>query len=71
MHLSKKAEYALRATIHLGIAHELGLATVAGSDLAEANKLPVKFVERILQEHILQGIPVKEYTFAQNPNFTP
>jgi Rrf2 family protein len=50
MHLSKKAEYALRATIHLGIAHELGLATVAGSDLAEANKLPVKFVERILQE---------------------
>lgn len=50
MHLSKKAEYALRATIHLGIAHELGLATVAGSDLAEANRLPVKFVERILQE---------------------
>lgn len=50
MHLSKKAEYALRATIHLGIAHELGLASVAGADLAEANRLPVKFAERILQE---------------------
>lgn len=50
MHLSKKAEYALRATIHLGIASELGLTTVAGADLAEANRLPLKFVERILQE---------------------
>ncbi|MBB5350144.1 Rrf2 family protein [Haloferula luteola] len=50
MHLSKKAEYALRAMIHLGIASELGLANVAGVDLAEANRLPLKFVERILQE---------------------
>jgi len=56
MHLSKKAEYALRATIHLGIAHELGLATVSGSDLAEANRLPLKFVERILQELREAGI---------------
>jgi (2Fe-2S) ferredoxin len=30
-----------------------------------------EIIERILQEHILQGIPVKEYTFAQNPNFGP
>src|SRR5690349_10402163 len=50
MHLSKRAEYALRAVIQLGIAHELGRATVSGSDLAEANRLPLKFVERILQE---------------------
>jgi len=56
MHLSKKAEYALRATIHLGIASELGLATVAGADLAEANRLPLKFVERILQELREAGI---------------
>lgn len=56
MHLSKKAEYALRATIHLGIAAELGLATVAGADLAEANRLPLKFVERILQELREAGI---------------
>lgn len=50
MHLSKKAEYALRATIHLGMAAEVGRATVSASDLAEANRLPVKFIERILQE---------------------
>ncbi|MFT3989846.1 MAG: Rrf2 family transcriptional regulator [Luteolibacter sp.] len=50
MHLSKKAEYALRATINLGIASEVGRTTVSGSELAEANRLPLKFVERILQE---------------------
>ena len=50
MNLSKKAEYALRAMIHLGIAAELGLPTVSGLELAEANRLPLKFVERILQE---------------------
>ena len=50
MHLSKKAEYALRATIHLGMATELGRATVSGAELAEANRLPLKFIERILQE---------------------
>ena len=50
MHLSKKSEYALRATINLGIATEVGRVTVSGSELAEANRLPLKFVERILQE---------------------
>ncbi len=50
MHLSKKAEYALRATIHLGIASEVGRATISGAELAEANRLPLKFIERILQE---------------------
>ena len=50
MNLSKKAEYALRATIHLGIAGEIGLPTISAIELAEANRLPVKFVERILQE---------------------
>ena len=50
MHLSKKAEYALRAIINLGIASEVGRTTVPGSELAEANRLPLKFVERILQE---------------------
>lgn len=56
MHLSKKAEYALRATIHLGIAAEVGRGTVSGADLAEANRLPLKFVERILQELREHGI---------------
>lgn len=50
MHLSKKSEYALRATINLGIATEVGRTTVSGAELAEANRLPLKFVERILQE---------------------
>ncbi|TAG09884.1 MAG: Rrf2 family transcriptional regulator [Verrucomicrobia bacterium] len=50
MNLSKKAEYALRAMIHLGIAHEMGLKTISGNDLAEANRLPLKFIERILLE---------------------
>ena len=56
MRLSKKAEYALRATIHLGIAAEVGRATVSGAELAEANRLPLKFIERILQELREAGI---------------
>jgi len=56
MHLSKKSEYALRATIHLGIAAEVGRGTVSGADLAEANRLPLKFIERILQELREAGI---------------
>lgn len=56
MHLSKKSEYALRATINLGIAAEVGRATVSGAELAEANRLPLKFVERILQELREAGI---------------
>ena len=50
MNLSKKAEYALRAMIHLGIAAEYQVANVSGADLADANRLPLKFIERILQE---------------------
>lgn len=56
MHLSKKAEYALRATIHLGMAAEVGRATIPGSELAETNRLPLKFIERILQELREAGI---------------
>jgi Rrf2 family protein len=50
MHLSKKAEYALRATIHLGMAAEVGRTMISAAELANANRLPLKFVERILQE---------------------
>ena len=56
MRLSKKAEYALRATINLGMAAEVGRVTVPGSELAEENRLPLKFVERILQELREAGI---------------
>lgn len=50
MHLSKKAEYALRAMIHLGMATEVGRPVISGAELAETNRLPLKFVERILLE---------------------
>lgn len=56
MHLSKKAEYALRALIHLGIAAELGRPSVPGAELAEMNRLPFKYVERILQELRAAGV---------------
>ena len=56
MRLSKKAEYALRALIHLGIAAELGRPSVGGAELADANRLPLKYVERILQELRTAGI---------------
>lgn len=58
MHLSKKAEYALRATIHLGIATVVGRGTISGAELAESNRLPLKFVERILQELREAGLVV-------------
>lgn len=56
MNLSKKSEYALRAVIHLGMAAELGRPMISGAELAMANHLPLKFVERILLELRAAGI---------------
>jgi Rrf2 family protein len=50
MTLTKKGEYALRAMIQLGLAKSLGRALVPVSELAGSNRLPPKFVERILLE---------------------
>jgi Rrf2 family protein len=50
MTLTKKGEYALRSMIQLGIAKALGKEIVPVSELAESNRLPLKFVERILLE---------------------
>ena len=50
MTLTKKGEYALRAMIQLGIAKSLGRGLVSMSELAESNRLPLKFVERIFLE---------------------
>ena len=50
MTLTKKGEYALRAMIQLGIAKEVGREIVPVSELAESDRLPLKFVERILLE---------------------
>jgi Rrf2 family protein len=49
MKLSKKGEYALRCLINLGIAAELKRKLVPVSELAENERLPVKFLEQILQ----------------------
>jgi Rrf2 family protein len=50
MTLTKKGEYALRAMIQLGMARSLGKGVIPVSELAESNRLPLKFVERILLE---------------------
>lgn len=50
MTLTKKGEYALRSMIQLGIAKSLGRELVPVSELAQSNRLPLKFVERILLE---------------------
>jgi Rrf2 family protein len=49
MKLSKKGEYALRALIDLGIAAEVGRSLVQVSELAEKERIPVKFLEQIMQ----------------------
>src|ERR1043166_7163429 len=50
MKLSKRGEYALRALIDIGIAHELGRELVQISELAQQERLPVKFLEQILTQ---------------------
>jgi Rrf2 family protein len=55
MKLSKRGEYALRALIDLGIAHELGFTVLQASELARKEKLPVKFLEQILAQLKLGG----------------
>lgn len=48
MKLSKRGEYGLRALIDMGLAHELGRDLVQLSELAESEKIPLKFLEQIL-----------------------
>lgn len=50
MTLTKKGEYGLRAMIQLGLAKALGRDLVPASELALSNRLPLKFIERILLE---------------------
>jgi Rrf2 family protein len=49
MKLSKRGEYALRSLINLGIAAEVQRPLVRVTELASAEKLPVKFLEQIMQ----------------------
>lgn len=48
MKLSKRGEYGLRALIDIGLAHELGRDLLQLNELAESEKIPVKFLEQIL-----------------------
>jgi Rrf2 family protein len=48
VNLTKRGEYALRTLIRIGLAQELGREVVSVSELAEAERLPLKFVEQIL-----------------------
>lgn len=50
MKLSKRGEYALRSLIDLGIAHELGRPLMKLCELAEKERLPVKYAEQILTQ---------------------
>ena len=50
MKLTKRGEYALRALIDFGIAHELGRPLVKIGELVEKERLPVKFLEQILMQ---------------------
>ena len=50
MKLSKRGEYALRALIDFGIAHELGRPLLKIGELVEKEHLPVKFLEQILTQ---------------------
>jgi len=48
MQISKRCEYALRALIDIGIAHELGRELLPIAELAEHETISVKFLEQIL-----------------------
>lgn len=48
MKISKRGEYGLRAMIDLALAKELGRDLVQLSELAEGEKIPLKFLEQIL-----------------------
>ena len=51
MKFSQKTEYGLRALLELGRRHELDPARpTSARDVAEAQKIPLRFLEQVLQE---------------------
>ncbi|MGB8169564.1 MAG: Rrf2 family transcriptional regulator [Chthoniobacteraceae bacterium] len=55
MKISKRGEYALRALIDFGIAHEVGRPLLNVTELAEKERLPLKFLEQILMQLRTEG----------------
>ncbi|AHF89022.1 rrf2 family protein, putative transcriptional regulator [Opitutaceae bacterium TAV1] len=60
MKLSKKGEYALRALIDLGIAAEVERDLVQVAELADKERIPIKFLEQIMQELKASGFVVSQ-----------
>lgn len=60
MRLSKRGEYALRALINLGIAAEVGRSLVQIGELADVERIPVKFLEQIVQTLKEGGLVVSQ-----------
>lgn len=60
MKVSKRCEYALRALINLGIAAEVGRSLVQIAELAEIERMPVKFLEQIMKDLKAQGYVASE-----------
>lgn len=50
MKLTKRGEYALRAMIDIGLAHELGRPLLSIRELSRKENIPIKFLEAILAE---------------------
>jgi len=48
MNISKRGEYALRTLIDLGIAEQAGRTLLQVSELADKEKLPLKFLEQVM-----------------------
>jgi Rrf2 family protein len=50
MNITKRGEYALRALIDIAIAKELGRDLIRIAELAEQERIPIKFLEQILTQ---------------------
>ena len=56
MKISKRGEYTLRALINIAIAHEVGCELVQINELAEQERLPVRFLQQILMQLKAAGL---------------
>jgi hypothetical protein len=50
MKISKRGEYALRALIHIGIAHKNGRDIIHIGEISKHETIPLKFLEHILDQ---------------------
>lgn len=50
MNISKRGEYALRTLIDLGIAEHAGRTLLQVSELVDKEKLPLKFLEQVMND---------------------